>query len=173
MNEKPSYFAAAARYGLFVGLMLILFSIVTRALGAGYGSNVQYISYILIIAGIVLATIFFRDKELEGYISYSGALGFGTLVTSFAGIIAAIYTYLLMTYIDPDIMNEMLLQTEEKLTEQGLTDEQIEQGMQMSKMFTNPALLSVISLFTYALMGFIFSLITAAFLKKENTSEAA
>jgi len=50
----------------------------------------------------------------------------------------------------------------------GKTDQEIELAMKMSGYFMNPAVMSVMTLLGTVLMGFIFSLIVAAIVKKDE-----
>ncbi len=65
----------------------------------------------------------------------------------------------------------MLEMIQEQMLEQGLTEEQVEQATEMQKVFMTPAIMSAISILSLTFMGFVFSLITSIFLKKEGVNE--
>ena len=68
-------------------------------------------------------------------------------------------------------MVEVILeQTENEMIDAGNTDEEIEIAMKYTRMMVTPFWMSIMSVFMYTFIGFIFSLVTAAFLKKEDDS---
>jgi len=168
MEEKKSgLWKNALNWGVILGVALIIYSLLMWFLDLSLERWVSWVSYIVIIGGIVVATKSYRDNVLSGAISYGQALGFGTLVVMFASIVAAIYTFAFMKFIDPEFIDKILLMTEEQLIEQGIPDEQIEMGIEMQKKFMTPTLMSLFTLPIYTFVGFIISLITSIFLKKK------
>jgi predicted membrane protein len=91
-----------------------------------------------------------------------------------AAFTTAIYSYVFLTFIDPSYLERIIAQaleeTETKMLEQGLSEEQIEPGLAMTRKFMSPAMMSTFSVLGSALFGAILSLLAAAFLKKEDKS---
>ena len=56
----------------------------------------------------------------------------------------------------------------ESLYEQDLTDEQIEQGMKFTEMFSTPIVMSGITLIVNVFFTVVFALIVSIFVKKEQ-----
>ena len=61
--------------------------------------------------------------------------------------------------------------TQQQMLDQGLTEDQVEQAMEMQKGFMKPWVMVLISIPALTFMGFIFSLITSIFLKREGVGE--
>jgi len=76
-------------------------------------------------------------------------------------------TFILYKYIEPGMIDKMLVNMEEKLIEQGWKDEAIEKMLGSSKSLMTPGILAVSQVFSVVLLGFLFSLILAIFFKKE------
>ena len=167
-KQQPSLMKSTMNYGAMLGLALVIFSLLLWMFDAIDNSWLGSISYLIMIAGIVMATKTYRDQEQEGFISYGRALGVGTLTSVFAGIISAFFTYLLYTVIDPGLIEKMYATMEQAYYEAGMSDSQMEMAMNMAKKFTNPVMMAVFGLLGSAFLGFIFSLITSIFLKKEQ-----
>jgi len=165
-EKKTNVWKSALNWGLMLGIVLIIYSIIMYFLGLNLEKWVGWVSYIFMIGGVIYSTINYRDKEMGGYISYGQAVGFGTLVVLFAGIISAIYSYVQMTIIDTDIISKMLLMVEEELISKGLPDEQIEMAIEIQKKIFKPWLLFLMAIPGAAFSGVIISLITSIFLKK-------
>ncbi len=106
---------------------------------------------------------------MGGTITYGNALGFGVMLSLFAGIILAVFTFIQMTVIDPEYISKLIAIVEEELASKGMADDQIEMALEMQKKFMTPAFISISAIFRLVFMGFIFSLITSIFLKKEKS----
>jgi hypothetical protein len=160
---------SAMTSGLIMGIALVIFSLFIYIIGIIKPPFwVSLIQYVIIIGGIVYGTIKFRNEDLGGEISYSKALGFGILICVFASIISGIYTILLMTVIDPEYMTKMMSAIEEEYVKLGLSEEQIDASMKMVSKMQSPIIMAITTVISFAFMGTIFSLITSAFIKKEN-----
>jgi len=167
-NQQPSLLKSTMNYGAMLGLALIIYTLLLWMFDLTTRTGLASVSYIIMIAGIILATRTFRDQEQRGFITYGRALAVGTLTCVFAGVITGFFTYILYTVIDPGLIEKTYLTMEEAYYDAGMTDSQIETAMNMAKKFTNPVMMSVFGILGSAFMGFIFSLITSIFLKKEG-----
>jgi hypothetical protein len=92
----------------------------------------QYISLLVLLAGIIMGTLSFRDKCNGGYISYGRSLGSGVLISLMVGVIMSVYTYLFFSFFDPAELVKLAQVAEEKMLEKGLTDDQVDQAMSMT-----------------------------------------
>jgi hypothetical protein len=160
----------AATYGLYVGLALIVLSLLDYLLGF-YGKNTAYIifNHLVMAAGIVWATIQYRDKEKGGFISYGDSVGYGVLLSLFLGIVSSVFTIVLVTIISPDYMEHVMNITLEKLYEQGtLTDAQIEMTVKMMEKMSGPLILFISGVISSVIMGLIISLIASIFTRRNR-----
>ncbi len=168
--EKKSAFGPSLISGIYLGVALILFSLIMFLLDIDRESPIMYISYIVLAVGLFWSVISFRNKHLGGFIEYKTAFGSGFYTGLFASILAAIFTYIYVTAIDPGLIDEILIQAEEQMLEQNpnMTDEQIEQGLAMTETFTSPVMISVWAFLGNLVISTILSLIIAIFAKREN-----
>lgn len=165
---KCTLMSNSIKYGLFTGIAMILVALLLYTFDLNGASWAQYGSMLVLFAGIIVGTIAFRDKCNQGFLSYGRSLGSGVLISLGAGILLAIYTYLFLAFFDPAQIMQMAQVAEEKLMEQGLSDEQIDQALSMTKMFMTPASIAVTSIFSMLLWGTLFSLLASIFVKKDN-----
>ena len=169
MEEKSnSIFKAAVNLGIMLGLAMIIYSILLFFFNLHLNNYLDYVNYIIIIAFLILGVKSFRDNNLNGVMSYSKALGLSTLIVLFSSIIYSIYSYFLVTIIDPAYIDKLLAMAEEQLLKQGIPDDQIEMGLAMQKKMMKPVLLSVFGFVGNMFFGFILALITSAIVKKEG-----
>ena len=158
----------AMNFGAILGLSLCVVSAIFMSLGTESSNIQQWIGYILTIGIISWGTISFRDKHNDGFISYSKAFTSCLLITFFSSIILAFFMYLYLTFIDQSLIDQILQKAEEEMMNKKLPDDQIEEAMKMTRMFTTPILMAFFTILINSFMGAIFGLITAAFLKRDN-----
>jgi hypothetical protein len=168
-NQSNSVSHSAMSYGLYMGLALILNSVIFYVMGSPFSSYSGYISYAIIIGGIALSMRTYRDKNAEVGVTYGRALGLGTLQSLFASIIMAFYSFILFKLIDKTLIDKLLAFTEEQYLHSGISENQVETMMPMVKKMMTPLTFSLGQIFTLTFFGFIFSLILAIFFKKEST----
>ncbi len=168
--KRDSLLINSMRYGLYTAGAYILVLLVLYAMSVGSTNWLNYITLLVIAAGIFWGTRVYRDKHNQGFLSYGRSLGSGVLISLFAGVIIAIYTYLFYTYFDTSAMAKLLEEAELKLLERGLTDEQVDQAMVMTSKMMSPGFMSLSVVFSTVLWGTLFSLIIAIFVRKEDNS---
>lgn len=167
MEEKLSTWKNSLQYGAITGLGLVVFSLILFFLDLVNNQYLQILSYAILIAGIVYGSINLKNSN-DNFISYSAALGSGTLIGVFASIIIGFYTYVFYIYIDPDAMAKTFEMMEQGMLDRGMSQDQIEMSIEMSKNFMSPLTLFVGSVLSFSLYGFVFSLITSIFVKSKN-----
>ncbi len=170
MEKKVSVWQATLNSGLILGLALVIYTLLLYFLDQTFNKSLGYVSILIIIGGLVLGIKSFRDDARGGIMSYGQGVGAGTVIGLYAGIIGAIFTFLLYKVIDPDLLGKLLTFTEEKYLESGrVPEEMIDQIMKSQKKFMTPLVLSVSSIFSNVFFGVVVSLIASIFLKKEDS----
>jgi len=167
MENKPSLFQHTMTWGAITGIVLIVYSLILYLAHQTYNQALGFLSYVLLIAGIIIGSIAYRDKVLGGFISYKDAFVTGLLITIFAGILSSFFTFILIRYIDPSVVEQSMAKAEEKLIARGMSEDDIEMAMEKSRQFMGSPLMVVVGLLSFAFIGTIISLITAAIVKKE------
>ncbi len=168
MEEKSSIWKIALNYGAITGLSLVILTTIWYVTNLTFNQYVGWFNYVAIIALVIVGTK--KQRELDGgFISYGKALGVGSVICIVAGLILAIFTYILYVVIDVDLINKLYaVQEQAMMTNPAITDEQIDMSMEMIKKFTNPTIITIGAFFGIAFMGFIISLVTSAVLKKNK-----
>lgn len=168
--EKKSAFGPSAVSGVYVGAALIVFSLITFLLDVDFESPIKYISYLILALGLFWAVISYRDKHMGGTIDFKGAFTAGFYTALIAALIGGIFTFVYVEYIDTGIVEQILVKAEEDMLERSpnMSDEQLEQALDMTETFTSPILMSVFSFIGNLVVSIIFSLIIAIFAKREN-----
>ncbi len=166
-HEHPSLNRFSMIHGLYLGLALILNQLIFFIMGNPFSTITGTLVYAILIAGIGYAMWSFAKLNTEEGLPYSRALGMGTLVSLFGGILFAFFTFIEYKYIDAGLVDKFLAYLEAKFLEQGLKDDAVETILATYKKMLSPGILSFSQIFSITLFGFIISLVLAIFFKKE------
>lgn len=169
MEEKSvSVWKSSLSYGLFLGIALVLISVLYYVTGNTFDKSAQWVTYAVMIAGVIIAQLQFR-KLLGGFMSYSQALGVGVLTMFFASVITGFFTYILYAVIDPSLQDQLRIAMEEQIVRQGnVSEEQLDMAVEMASKFKNPAVMFFMSILGGTFVGFLISLLTSIFTKKKS-----
>ncbi|HPD96142.1 MAG TPA: DUF4199 domain-containing protein [Tenuifilaceae bacterium] len=169
MEENKSNLNLTMTWGLFLGLVLIVLHLITYLMGVYKSPSwLGILNYVVIIGAMVMAQLKTRNDLQGGYITYGKSLGTGILVALFSSIIYAFYFIILTKFIDPSYMDKMLEVVEELYYQKGMPEDQIQMAMEMARKFTTPIFTALSTMFGFVVMGTIFSLITSAFIKRQE-----
>ncbi len=123
------------------------------------------------IIGIVLGTKARRAEVPSSEpFGYGRALGAGVMITLFAALITIVTHWLYLTVINPGFTDVMLQSQVAKMEASGLSSTQIENAEAMMRRMMHPALQAIFAFIGALVFGVIISLITAAFLKRSETT---
>lgn len=157
--------------GLYLAIAMILSSVIFYVTGNPFSKMAQYLSYPIMIAGILYGQISYK-KELDGGITYGQSFGAGLLTMVFASVISGIYTYLLYDIIDPSLQDQLRLYTEEQIISQGrVPEDQLDMAVEMATKFQTPTMMFAMAIIFGSLLGAIISLITSIFVKTKSADE--
>ncbi|MBO0933538.1 DUF4199 domain-containing protein [Fibrella aquatilis] len=167
MNEKPSTAKIALKWGAVAGITTIIYQTILFVTGMNRNQSLGYVTIVFTIGGLYLAIAEYK-RENGGYLSIGEGVGLGVLTATIMGMLSTTYSIIYMTYIDPNVMKEGLEIARQQLEDQGnMTDDQIDQAMEMSQKFTSPGILFLGGLIWSALSGAILSLIISAIVRRE------
>ncbi|MEI6575665.1 MAG: DUF4199 domain-containing protein [Bacteroidota bacterium] len=168
--EKPSLFKASLNYGLILGAVAIVYSLLLYILGQIGNQNMGYLSFVFYIVVMILGIKNYREKFSDGFISYGNSFLIGLFIVLIGGIISSLFTFILFKFIDPGLVESMLEQVRQKMEAKGgLTEEQIDMAMKYTQTMMSPLWMFIWGLVASAFIGTILSLIVSIFMKKEGT----
>jgi hypothetical protein len=184
MEPKVSPVNTAFRWGMLLALVNVIISLINYFAGnlepdkinSPLTKVMQFAMYAIIILVLVLAMQQHRDKELGGYMKYGRGLGLGTLIGVFYGIVSAITAFVMFKYVmSADYTDRLLEMTRQDMMEKNpnMTDDQMEMGLSWARKFITPGGAALFAFIGSVALSFFFSLIVAAFVKKNNPEEIA
>lgn len=157
----------ASTYGVYYALFGIALTVVFYATGNMMSKALQPIGIAIMVLA-VLAMQFAYRKQLGGFISYGQSVAIAVLSMFFASIITSVFTYLLYAVIDPGLIDQIRLATEQELFERGMPDEQIAAAMKITSKFQSPVVMAISGLVAGPFFALIIGLITSIFVKKND-----
>jgi hypothetical protein len=171
-NKNTSVFYNGLIWGVILGLVGIVYNVILYMLGQNLNQTLGYLGIIITIAVLIIAIRSFRDNIRGGVLPFGPAFSFGFVVILVSSVIGIIYAYILWTVIDPDIITKMKDMQMEKMLEQGVPEEALDQAMEISGKFMTPLMMTIFGLVSSVFMGTIVALIIAAIFKKNEPEDA-
>lgn len=168
MEKSANVWKANLVNGLILGLIGVAYSLVMWFLDLTFNKNLGYIFMLAEIVILFFLVKSYRDNFLNGAISFGQALGAGVIIFLYAAIITSIFSVILYSVIDPELMNKGLAVQEELYQKRGMTQEQIDLASKVAAKMMKPAISVPIGLVVNMFFGLILSLIVAAFVRKEG-----
>lgn len=168
-HQQASIKKIALNYGVLLALLSIVLQVISYVLDAHIDRPWWLsVSQMLISVGIVVMGLKAYRTENSGFLTLGQALKAGVAISLVAGIIAIIFNYIFMNYIDPDFVQKTLEFSKEQMIEQNpnMTQEQMDMAMDMSARFVSPLWMSAFALLGTLFFGFIISLIAGLIMKR-------
>lgn len=168
--KNNSLVKSSMNAGAILGLVMVAFTIVLYVLNLTTSKSLNLLFYVFIVAGLYISIKQYGKEQLNGFLTYKVSLSYGILVSFFASVILAFFTYLLYKLIDPDLINKLKELQIEEMLKRGITEDQIEymQDSSIFKMMLSPGMIAISSLFTYTIVGVLLSLIVSFFTKSKQ-----
>jgi len=137
-------------------------------------SYLSFISYLILLGGIIWGSKIYRDNYSGGFITYGKSFSVGFLVGLFGSILVSIFFFIFLKYIDPatfaEILENTLNKTELNILESNpdISDQDLEQVLSMTEKFTTQFTVTAGVFIMYVISSVIFSLVASIFIKKEQ-----
>lgn len=154
------------RFGLMSALIIILTSLVFYFTDTTYAPWAKWISGLLMFGLLIVSLKFIADSYDK--ISFGKLFGMGFKMTLIITVISLIYMAVYMNFLEPDFLGKVMQVSREAMEKKGtLSEEQIDNALEISKKFMNPTFMLIMSAISSIIMGSIYSLIGSAIFKKE------
>ena len=168
MEQKVNVWKANLTNGVILSLVGIACSLVLYFLNLIFNQTLGYVTMLIQIVVMFFLVKSYRDTFTFGHITYGKALGAGVVISVYNALIMALFTYILYTLIDPGLTAKKLAFVEEMMLQKGTPQASIDVVMKMQEKLSKPLISSILSIFSFLLIGVIFSLIIGIFVQKEG-----
>jgi lysylphosphatidylglycerol synthetase-like protein (DUF2156 family) len=166
MEEKLTTKQVGMKYGIYLALISIIYSLILQIAGLAGNQALGYIGLIFTIIALVMAHNEF--KKSNEFMSYGQGLGISMIIISISAALSSIFSYVYIKFVDDSLLEIIRNQAEEQMMNQGLSDSQIEQALEMQAKFSSPEMIFVFGLIGGIFFGFIIALIITAITKKTD-----
>jgi hypothetical protein len=168
MEQKVNVWKANLTNGLILALAGITISLLMYFLNLLFNQTLGYVTMLIQIVVLFFLVKSYRDTFTYGHITYGQALGAGIVINIYSALIMVLFTYILYTFIDPGLTAKKLAFVEEMMLKKGTPQASVDIVMKMQEKLSKPLISSIINLFSFLLIGTIYSLIIGIFVKKEG-----
>jgi hypothetical protein len=171
-NQNYLLWKHAITYAVYLSVALIILTLLFYVFDLYTANWTAFVIYAVLLSGIVISVISFRDKHLSGYANYKQCFIAGFYTTLFASIIYLIFYSVYMYFAGNEIQAVLLTTAEEDIIEKypEMPDDQLEMTMKFTTWLTTPFWQTIFSFMGILFFGTIFSLLSSIFIKKENKS---
>lgn len=164
--------SAGVKYGLIAGLVyvILLFVQFNYASGNPITFSLSKIgTYILILVIFLLAALA-RRKELGGYADFRSLLQTIIVVIIITEVCYGIFTYVYLTYVDPQFMDNFINRTMIWLEKNEVPQEQIDKQVEMMKSGAKTPTIgtTLLGIGMWIILDTIFGIIIAAITRKSK-----
>jgi len=165
-TAAPSSAKVAIKWSSIYVIVAIVITYIIEIARLSPTSPIKYVTYIFLIVFLLLAQKEHKDK-LGGYIKFGDAFVTGLLYGIFAGILTAIFVYIYLSILSPEVFAQAIEQQRQALADSGkMSSDQVDHAMDIAKKY-GPILGAIATVFIYSVLGVVIGLIGAAILKKE------
>ncbi len=169
MENQTNTKSIILNYGLYLGVLGVIVHLALWASGNVF--ELQWlnttISFVAMIVFIILGIKKFKESS-GGFMSWGQGVKIGMGIIMISAIITVLYTLLFTTVIEPDFQQQAMEIQQKAWLDSGMTEEQIETFTESAKGFQGPGIMSAMILAFSAFIGFIFSAIISAIMKKSE-----
>jgi len=148
-----------------VVLQLLLFFMGFQTEKLATGQYLQWLGLVIMAVVLWLGIKAVADEKQGTPLTYGQRVGAGFMISLFAGLMGAVYSFIHFTFINTGFADYMLAITREKWVAKGLTQAQMEGAEAITRKMLQPGVQAILGVFFVVLFGLILSLIIAALVK--------
>lgn len=155
-----------SKYGLPVGLILILFRVGTFLADVDKEKWAVYLGW-----GVLLLAIIFciqdAKKRQKDHLSFKNAFNVGFFAGMPGVIISSIYLFIHVQYVDTTFFEVMAQLQKAEVIKSGVSEELAEKSLQMASQFNTPLIYTALDCLFNIFLSAVFSAICAGIMKKD------
>lgn len=169
--ENPSKMNVAVKWGAMIGIASVILSLLFYLTGminmetgkTGWIGTI--VSLAIPVAGIYMALNEYKKANNDNLTTGNGA-SIGILCGLVSGIISAVYTFIFMSYIAPEMLET--IKEAQLASMDGMSNDQEEQMVKMMDLFMSPAVASVLSVLGSLILSLIIGFVLGLIMKNSN-----
>ena len=156
------------RYGLIMGVIGIALFVVFIAADVDVQGPARWLNVLVLAVIIFLAHKYFKENG-DGFMTIGQGTGIGFWMSLVSSAISSVFTYVYVKFIDTTFIQQMMDKQREAMEAKGtLSEEQVDQAMNMTSKFMTPEMMVVFVLVFGIIFGVIVALVVGLFTQKKN-----
>jgi predicted histidine transporter YuiF (NhaC family) len=168
--------SVTVKWGLITGMVYVIFSLISNMLGIQQGGGGASAGLGMLMNIVIMVVTFFtmylgikesRDIESGGYLTMGQAFKKGMAIAAIAGLIAGVFTFIYMKFIDPEMSQRILEGAEDQWDQMNVPEEQREMSRKITGIFLNPSIMAPFMILWVAFWAIFKSLVAGAILKRD------
>jgi hypothetical protein len=165
MKKKSSdYFVK----GLVLSLILMVVDLIGGFAHLRFETWFRWTSTVIMLVTLIVFCVQYGKQQTEG-VTFGKVFGYSFKISLVVSVLIVLYTLLSFYVIFPELIDQILAKTRTDLQAKGgMTDDQIESGVAMTKKFFQPIPLILVTFLVTLFFSTIGSLLGAAFTKKSE-----
>jgi len=164
---KPNPTKIATKWALINLLTTIVLTYIINYLSTDPNSPLKYLGYLPFIIFLILTQKEYKD-QLSGFLTFGEGFSAGFRYAVFTSLLIAVFTFIYLTFLNPDIMAKAAEQARAQMQAKGMSSDDIDKAVSMTKKI-GPAIGSFFIAIIDTIVGIIVALIGAAIFKKERS----
>lgn len=167
MKKKSSDYIGK---GLLLSLVLMIVDLIGGFAHLRFDTWFKWLTTVIMLVAIIVFCIQYGKQHTEG-VTFGKVFGYGFKIALVVSLLMVVYSMLSFYLIFPEFAEQLLIKTRTDLEAKGgLSEEQIDQGVAMTKKFMQPLPVMIFTFLATLFFGTIAALLGGAFAKKSETS---
>lgn len=163
MKKKSSDILSKA---ILIALILMVIDLIGGFAHLRFESWFKWISTVVLIVALIMVSINY-GKQQNNEVTYGKVFGYAFKVALVVSLFIVVYSLLSSFVIFPEMGDQIMERTRAELEAKGgLTEDQIDQALTMTKKFIQPIPLAIFAFLATLFFGVVGALLGAAFTKK-------
>lgn len=158
----------AVKYGIIGGLSGIIVSLILFFLHMQFEVWAKWLQTFVMLSAIILGIRAIAEDNKNIPVPFGSLFKGGMIITLIVAVISIVYFLVYTNFIETDFVDKILDVSRQKMADKGLSEEQIDTAVEMTKKFMSPIFMTIIALVSNLIIGAVTSVICAAIFKKED-----
>jgi hypothetical protein len=169
MSTKFTYAVILTVCGALFNLLMYFTGLQTEKLATG--QYFQWLGLVMMFVVLWLGIKAVRDEAPAKGMSYGRAVGTGTLIALYSGLMSSVYSFIHFKFVNTEFADYQLAMIRPKWESAGMGEAQMDQAEKFTRVMLSPVAQAIITPIFVTITGLVCALIIAAFLKRPATEE--
>lgn len=165
---EPNLRPIAVRFGIISGFIGILTSLILYFTNQEYTSLLKWLPVIFMMVIIIVGQQQMAKANSSYLISFGTLFKAGMVITLITAIVMVIYFIFYANFIEPNFADKVLDISRAEMAKKGLSEDQTEAAIEISRKFMSPIIMCVISFISNLVIGVLAAVVGAAIFKNEK-----